>query len=418
VSESRYQWARKSLDELVDFYYSEIRPAMREAGYDPEGEWPRYGWLADHGFGGLSRTLRDHHNLTLKEFFVDEVGIGTDTDRTEDGDGYDWGIRNGDTIDAITTYLSTQRDRGELAASTIRSRRSRLAEYGRLYEQEHGAVSIVRNLDDLSTRSEENNRCMAVLDKLNRRLSTDQSRLKYLSDIQQFYDFQIRFNGATYNPVEGANKQFRWKVDSQDNQTVDAEGMRAIYEAADTISNELLVLALGAWGLRPNEVAALTADQFVIGDDDDDRIVFEERKNGPGEVTVLFGIDVLTQRIHDLDGQAWSGYLFPSPQSSCGHITAKTVTNRFKRLADDAGVTVEGETPTAKMGRRFWYATYNDAMKQMLAGLEDIAADQGSSSAQIVSDNYLSQAEKRRYRRDAMREELSRVFDTSGGDDE
>jgi integrase len=411
VSESQYQWAGKSLDKLVDFYYSEIRPAMREADYNPEGEWPRYEWLADHGFGGLSRTLRDYHDLTLKEFFVDEVGLGTDSQRT-DSDSYEWGIRNSETVEAITTYLSTQRDRGELAASTIRSRRSRLAEYGRLYEQEHGAVSIVRHLDDLSTQSAENNRCMAVLDKLNRRLSTDQSRLKYLSDIQQFYDFQIRFNGATYNPVEGANKQFRWSVDSQDNQTVNADGMRAIYAATDTIADELLVLALGAWGLRPNEVAALTADKFIVDDEDDDRIVFEERKNGPGEVTVLFGVDVLSQRIHDLDGQAWTGYLFPSPQSSSGHITAGTVNNRFKRLAEAAGVTVDGKTPTAKMGRRFWYATYNAATKQMLAGLEDIAADQGSSSAKIVSDNYLSQAEKRRYRRDAMQEELASVFET------
>jgi hypothetical protein len=67
-------------------------------------------------------------------------------------------------------------------------------------------------------------------------------------------------------------------------------------------------------------------------------------------------------------------------------------------------------TPTAKMGRRFWYTTYNEAVKQMMEGLEGIAADQGSSSTEIVSQNYLSEAEKRRYRRESMREELSAVF--------
>jgi hypothetical protein len=88
------------------------------------------------------------------------------------------------------------------------------------------------------------------------------------------------------------------------------------------------------------------------------------------------------------------------------------VTNRFKQLAEAAGVTVEDELPTAKMGRRFWYTTYNEAVKQMMEGLEGIAADQGSSSTEIVSQNYLSEAEKRRYRQDSMRDKLKDVFGT------
>ena len=413
MSESQYQWSRKSLDELVDFYYSEIRPAMREADYDPDHGRPSYGWLADHGFSGLSYTLHNHHNLTVKEFFVKEVDLGDDTQGDDTSTtGYDWGIRSDETIEAIKTYLSTQRDRGELAKSTVKSRRSRLAEYARIYEQLHGAVSLTRTLDDIEERPSENDRCMKVFDVLKDRLSTDQSRLKYLGDVQQFYDYQVRFQGAKYNPLDGANDQFRWEIDNLDNKTVDAEGMRAIYEAVESIEERLLVLALGAWGLRPNEVASLTLDQFVFDDDEDNRIVFERRKNGPGEVAVLFGVDILKQRIVDLDESGWDGYLFPSGRSKSGHITPQTVTNRFKQLAEAAGVTVEDELPTAKMGRRFWYTTYNEAVKQMMEGLEGIAADQGSSSTEIVSQNYLSEAEKRRYRRDSMRDKLKDVFGT------
>jgi len=409
VSESQYQWSRKSLDELVDFYYSEIRPAMREADYDPDHGRPSYEWLADHGFSGLSYALHTHHDLTVKEFFVEEVGLGDDTQGASDHDsGYDWSVRNDETVEAIKRYLSTQRDRGELAASTVKSRRSRLAEYARIYEQLHGPVSLTRNLDDIEQRSSENDRCMEVFDVLKDQLSTDQSRLKYLGDVQQYY--QVRFQGAKYNPLDGANDQFRWEIDNPDNKTVDADGMRAIYEAAGSIEDELLVLALGAWGLRPNEVASLTLDQFVLDNGEDNRIVFEQRKNGPGEVAVLFGVDVLKQRIVDIDEPGWDGYLFPSTRSSTGHISSQTVTNRFKRLAGDARVTVEGELPTAKMGRRFWYTTYNEAVKQMMEGLEGIAADQGSSSTEIVSQNYLSEAEKRRYRRESMRDELTEVF--------
>ena len=411
MTESQYQWSRKSLEELVEFYYSEIRPAMREAGYDPKHGRPSYEWLAANGFSGLSHALREHHDLTVKEFFVEEVGLGDDTPSDAAGeDHYEWGIRSDKTIEAIQTYLRTQRDRGELAASTIKSRRSRLAEYARIYEQLHGPVSLIRNLTDIDERPAENDRCMAVFDELKERLSTDQSRLKYLGDVQQFYDHQVQFEGAIYNPLDGANDQFRWEVGNPDNQTVDAEGMRAIYEAADSIEAELMVLALGAWGLRPNEVASLSIDQFILDATGDERIVFEQRKNGPGEVALLFGVDVLKQRMVDLDEPQWEGYLFPSERSSTGHIAPQTVTNRFRQLAVDAGITVEGEPPTAKMGRRFWYTTYNEAVKEMLAGLEGVAADQGSSSTKIVEQNYLSEAEKRRYRRESMRDELSQVF--------
>ena len=62
------------------------------------------------------------------------------------------------------------------------------------------------------------------------------------------------------------------------------------------------------------------------------------------------------------------------------------------------------------MGRRFWYTTYNEAVKQMMEGLEGIAADQDSASTEVVSQNYLSEAEKRRYRRESMRDELNVVF--------
>ena len=241
MTEFHYQWSRKSLEELVGFYYSEIRPAMREDEYEPDYGRPSYEWLAEHSFSGLSYTLQQHHDLTVKEFFVEEVGLGDDSRADTDERGYEWGIRSDETIEAIQTYLRTQRDRGNLAASTIKSRRSRLAEYARIYERLHSAVSLTRNLTDIDERPAENDRCMAVFDDLKEQLSTDQSRLKYLGDVQQFYDHQVRFEGATYNPLDGANDQFRWEIDNPDNKTVDTDGMQAIYETADGIEAELLL---------------------------------------------------------------------------------------------------------------------------------------------------------------------------------
>jgi len=152
---------------------------MQEDDYNPKHGRPSYEWLAANGFSGLSYTLREHHDLTVKEFFVDEVGLDDENPGgNNEESGYDWGVRSDETIEAIQTYLSTQRNRGELAPSTVVSRRSRLAEYARIYEQLHGPHNLTRNLDHIDERPAENDRCMEVFDILKDRLSTDQSRLK------------------------------------------------------------------------------------------------------------------------------------------------------------------------------------------------------------------------------------------------
>jgi len=80
-------------------------------------------------------------------------------------------------------------------------------------------------------------------------------------------------------------------------------------------------------------------------------------------------------------------------------------------LADRADVRVYGEEPTSKMGRRFWYTTYADAVSELTDDLEMIAAEQGSADPSVVLKNYLSKAEQRKYRREYMRERLAEAFE-------
>jgi len=154
-------------------------------------------------------------------------------------------------------------------------------------------------------------------------------------------------------------------------------------------------------------VASLHVSQFVFdtenddGSYSDDYIEFEERKNGPGTVNLMFGVDAVQDRIADLEGPGWNGYLFPSSQSSSGHRTGETINNRFKRLATAVDVTVDGETPTAKMGRRLWYTMYKNAVTELAEELE-VAADQGSSSAEIIVSNYISNQNVAEYRREVL----------------
>lgn len=221
------------------------------------------------------------------------------------------------------------------------------------------------------------------------------------------------------NPADGLDDEFDWSNgddDDTDTPCLATEHVRALYNAADDQENRLLVLALCAWGLRPNEVASLRVRQFVldISTDEVPYITFEERKNGPGEVSLLYGKEVLEDRIAMFaDHEEWDGYLFPSPHASGGPISRWTVWNRFTQLAEQAGLPDEigGVSPSPKMGRRFWYDAYSSSLDVVLGSLDEIAAEQGSASADVVLQNYLSDSRARKLRREYMRDQLAAAFE-------
>jgi integrase len=191
--------------------------------------------------------------------------------------------------------------------------------------------------------------------------------------------------------------------------------VRALHEAAADSAERLLVVALCAWGLRPNEVAGLHVRQFRLDPPDNavPYIEFRERKNGPGEVSLLYGRDELEAHLDALAADdSWCGYVFPSPHASRDHVSRWTVWNRFRRLANRAGLDeIDGESPSPTMGRRFWYDAYSSSLDVVLGSLDEIAAEQGSSSPEVVLQNYLSEARARELRREFMREQLAAAFE-------
>ncbi len=97
--------------------------------------------------------------------------------------------------------------------------------------------------------------------------------------------------------------------------------------------------------------------------------------------------DVVEDRLATFtDHNDWDGYLFPSPHTSGGSISQWTIWNRFSQLANRAGLPDEigGVIPAPKMGRRYWYDAYSASLDVVLGSLDEIAAEQGSASADVV----------------------------------
>lgn len=139
---------------------------------------------------------------------------------------------------------------------------------------------------------------------------------------------------------------------------------------------------LAGWALHPSELCALRAEQVMLGRENAEYPCLEfsegERKNGPGTVALLVGVDEIAARIDALSEDAgWSGHLFPLAAAASGHVVTNTARNHFAALAKRAEVTVAGETPTPKMCRRFWYSIYGDAVRRIAERYTPIAETRG-----------------------------------------
>ena len=403
MSEQTYNWSRKSLDELVDFYEREIAPERQREGYDPNQDIPSYQWLVDHGYSGLQYPVREHHEMTLSEFFEQAVGLGDNTSP----ETRSWPIDNEQMIEYLEQYFRSQQ-RGSAAETTLQSKRSRLGQFLRHYDDLHGTSAIVSRITDVADQPEEIQRVTAVFDVLDEELESNDSKRRYRSDIDDLYSWLVDRGYGAFNPVRYDHE---WDVAKRDNPALAPAQVGALAAATENIEERLIVLGLCAWGLRRSELATLHVENVEL-QAESPYLSFDTRKNGPGTVALIYGQDVLADRIAQLsDRQGWDGYLFPSPDARRDHVTGETLNRRFKSIATRADVRVRGELPTSKMGRRFWYSAYADAVETVIDRLQSVAHEQGSSDPMVVFRNYLSEEKRREYLRDAMYDRLAEAFE-------
>jgi hypothetical protein len=409
-------WTLLDLDELIDVYWSTIAPVMRENGLDPEANRPTHAWLSANGFRGLIYALREYHDRTFGEFW------SKDLDLEQQAEGYDWGTDHEPTVDLLETYIESRRERGELSDSSADTLRYRIAKYVRAYRDVNGSGDLLEPVarDNDVPAYEATDAAWAAFDRLDGELAPRTMR-RIHEAVDDWYAHLVRRKRAAVNPVAGLEDEYRWSRrvngtdESPSNPALDPAHVRALYETASTAGERLLVVALCGWGLRSGEVAALHCSQLVLDPPEADvpYVDFEERKNGPGQVSILFGSDAATDRLAELsERESWNGYLFPSPRSATGHRTRQTILSRFDELADRAGLPDElaGEKPVPQMARRFWYDAYSATQEAILEEVGEIAAEQGSASAEVVLQEYLSPERRRRLRRDYMRERLAEAF--------
>ena len=410
------RWTTCSLDDFVRLYWERVAPCLEADERDPETDRPGHEWFRRHGARSFLAALRRHHDRSFGEFWLTDLGLG-------DGEtGYSWATEDERTIDALERFLDRRRSRYDLASSSVDALRTRLNLYVRAYARANGTDDLLEPVlrDGETSEFEAVDACYAAFDWLNESADETYSAATLRRTrrvIDAWYGHLVGRRIASINPASGLYDEFKWEPEPSATPALTADHVRAVVEAAETPEERLLVTALAGWGLRASEVASLHVSQIerdVADDDDVPHVVFENRKNGPGEVSVLFGMAALNARIDQLArDDSWHGYLFPSSRGATPHVTRDTVRNRFVDLATRADLPreIDGERPSPQLCRRFWYDTYSAALEGVLEGLEAIADEQGSSDPGVVMRNYLSESRARDLRREHMRTRLEAAFD-------
>ncbi|WP_227134684.1 tyrosine-type recombinase/integrase [Halorubellus salinus] len=399
---------------MQQYFWRHIATDAGADGIDVESEKPTYSWLSEHGYRPFVAALRRHHDVTFGEFWSEHIAPGADAD------AYDWSTSDKRTVDALEHFLDRRASRYNLSESSVDTLRYRLNTYLRAFQHanDHARLLDAVARDAETPAYEAADEVFAAIDHLNEATDKRDTTIKRVADIvEAFYSHLVSRQVAATNPAAGLDDEFKWDTTTDgDTPALTTEHVQALTDAANSPDEQLLVVALAAWGLRANEVASLHASQLDRETDDVPRIEFDDRKNGPGSVSILYGLDVLDDRLAALsDRSAWNGYLFPSKQESAEHVSRQTVWRRFHDLTDRAGLPerIDGERPSPQLCRRFWYDRYSETLQDIITGLEDIAAEQGSSDPQVVLKNYLSDDRARKLRRESMREKLADAFGTS-----
>lgn len=412
MTDTYQRWPQQDLDALETAYFEVVLERFRAAGYSLADAPPTYEQLREIDCRGILYPLREHHDLTWSQF-LDHIGVRTERKRTPDGtEPSDWQLRDSPTASALADYFTHLAERSQLAQTTLRTRFYRLRRTVRAYQTVHGSGAILEDVAERSLR-ENIQRWLGAFDALDGDFRSDAAAYRYYEATNTWFEWIQRMGYVESNPVERIRpaEDLSWeRSGSPDNTALAPAQIRALVDACESQTETLLVVALCAWGLRTSEVAALSKANVASLAEPDPYLSFENRKNGPGTVALLYGRELLGERLADLDDGQEPVWLFPSPQADGGHISPRTVRRRFKAVAERAGVRVDGALPVPKMGRRFWYETYTGAVEAVVEEISGIAADQGSSDPSVVVQNYLSEERRREQRRERMRSTLDTVF--------
>lgn len=356
-------------------------------------DYPTVRWLNDNGCSHLRWILREKHDMGTREFFILLTSAGGQEE-------YKWHIDDVATISLAKNYLDDRVECRNWEHSTMTTNRSRINDILRRFNEKYGDSEIIAHANNPSLQTDLYTTFKQIVKDIRGTLSSTESAFKHVRAAHRFFEWLARSGRIEYDPMKNLEDEFRWNWDSEPTPLKDKHVAR-LWAAAETDEERILVIGYCVWGLRTSELPAIHVNQLHF-DQQNPVISFEEeqRKNGQGEVSLLFGLETLATFLDKRARQpSWNGYLLPSPQDDRSFLCANQARTKFKNLCRRAGITIDGDVATPKHGRSFYYNILADAETELLEMAAQIAEEQGAKDPASVRNYYLTPERRDQYRR-------------------
>lgn len=395
------RWLKREFPKL-------LREELRRRARSPD-ELPSHELINDIGHQSVHRAIKREFDMTTHEFLVEVCGFNDE--RREAG----WPGDSPRTISAIESYLRNKKIIGDNIQSTVDTEASKLRTLLRYYLDITGHGDLLHAA--CGDRTEGFETIQQLFVRLKEHHDSVASRLSYAQTLSRFFSYCVSSGRADFDPAGELLETVNWTPEHGTVLALSAEQVRRLFAAADSFNSEekrrtrkvLIVMYAGA-GARSNDLQELDARRDIqFGDSV--IIKYRIRKNGPGTAVLMAGRIILQNHLAKLrQDPEWNGRLFPSNRSETGSRTPNTLRRWFKELVEIAGITIDGTKPTPINCRKFWYSEYSRAGLQMLPLVEQVTDEQGSESADVVLNSYLSDEVGAAYFRAIARESFLRAF--------
>jgi len=383
---------------------AEIRELRRAEGKDPDIK-PTHKWLREHGFSGI-QGYAERRDKTVDDVLLEECGFDQRNKKPLPG-------THAETKALVHKWLRDEdKEFGRLNDTSVANAWTHMRRLIEISYDDLGSDNLLR-----PARAPPGKNVRLILDlfrAMNSEFKSEGTRYNYASTLDKFYEYLEMIGEVDSNPVESVLPRMGWTYNREaPANTLSPKQVRECWKATtpiddasvDTLDTEtlrkrleekILLLSLSACGERTSDPLITNGQEDIILDPGDPRVCFgDERKNGPGTVPIMAGLDYFEQYIELLDEQGYE-MLFPSEQSADGTRSDTWVRNKIEEIVDRAGVRLpDGSKPTPKHFRQFWFNEYLEAYEAYIAKIEDIAAEQSSASAEIVDKHYLANHRER-----------------------
>ena len=391
-------------DKLRTQFPAKVREERRAEGLDPDVR-PTQEWLREHGYSGIEGFAR-RNDMSVAEVLEDICGFDPRQPMPLE-------IDHAETRRLVEEWLEVEQDVfNQWGDRRVQDARTHFRTLADVAYDELGSTNLLRLVR--SAPPTDVDLIMRLFSGLASHMETQGAQSNYTRSLERWADYLALRDEIEDHKIGEVREMMGYTYERRSPEhNLEPQQIRKCWRATETLEEKTLLVILTAAGTRRAEPTDIETDQLRL-DRHDPYIVFDvDRKTGAATVPIMAGVEVIEawlDRLEEIDH--WDGkWLFPSKKSRDGSRPPGWVNDTIEEIVKRAGVTFpDGEVPTPKSFRSFWYNHYISARQEWLAQVEMLADEQGVASSEIIDLHYLTAKGERDHFRKFAQSYFAAVF--------